>query len=84
VTVALWIAGLAAYAAAGLAVSVEAAVRMRRVALGRTYTWQPDREDIFVLLGAGLFWPVTLAAYGWLRAYQWRKREFEKREAARG
>lgn len=79
----LWIAALAAYLAAGAAVSIEATVRMRKLSVAGPF-WRPDKEDVFVLAGAGLFWPLVLLAYLWLRGYQWRKQEFEKKEARRG
>lgn len=76
-------AALAAYLAAGAALSIELTVRMRRYHLARHITWQPDREDMIVMALGGLLWPLALVVFGWHKAYTWRKLQVERKDRLR-
>lgn len=63
------------YALVGAGVGTEVALRMRDYALRDVVRFEPDQEDIAVVVASGILWPLTVVALGWLKFYGWRKEQ---------
>lgn len=63
------------YALLGAAAATEVALRMRDTWLQEHVEFRPDAEDVTLVVLAGVLWPLTLVALGWLKFYGWRKEQ---------